>query len=86
MLAFPTTITSGPYLDLPQVLQLSVGNMSLHVPNRPPKYSEHSDWADTFALALPSPAGDLHSEVHSRQHSDQVWPLKTSGSRWVPSR
>lgn len=31
-----------------------------------------------------TPAGDLHSEALGRQHSDQVWPLKTSGSRWAP--
>lgn len=33
--------------------------------------------------ALHSPVGDLHSEVLGRRHSDQVWPLKTSGSRWA---
>ena len=55
------------------------GHESWHVPNRAPKYSEHSDSADMSALH--SPAGDLHIEALGRQHSDQAWPLKTSGSR-----
>ena len=32
---------------------------------------------------LHPPAGDLHSEVLSKQHSHQVWSLKTSASCWA---
>lgn len=71
-------------LKKPHWWQVTVGNghESWHVPSRARKYSEHSDSADMSTLH--SPAGDLHSEVLSRQHSDQVWPLKTSGSHWAP--
>lgn len=58
------------------------GHVSWHVLDTTPKYSEHSDSADMSALD--SPAGDLHREVLGRNHTHHVWPLKTSGSCWVP--